>query len=465
MTEASREGGRLLAGLGLAALATAGSVGISRGAYELLLAQARIARRIIPKPTSRPFNGDGIYRPGAAEPEKWRPGIEADLEIMVFGDSLAAGLGAASRAELPGVLLARGVAEESGKRVLLSTKAIVGASSKGLYSQVEAMQIAGGTPDVAVILIGGNDVTAKHGIGSSARRLGEAVRELVDSGAQVVVGTCPDLGVIRPVPQPLRSVMHSWSLRLADAQAAQVRAAGGMPVSLAETLTTELRSRPEALFSADQFHPNSAGYELAAAILLPAVCETLGIWPAEPAESAESAADAPSTGTSSPTSPDAVVTSPLDDDRVRDAQADADPDVTTSNDGHVVEQLLGRLLAFVRRDEGASQTPAVAAVEDDHAPSPFDIPLADSGAPAAGRPAGGPGQGEAKRAAWSFFRRSRFRHPDPVAVDGDDGAADVAGAVASDAAEGDAADDGVDGAAADTASDVDTDTTPADTDR
>lgn len=445
MTEASREGGRLLAGLGLAALATAGSVGISRGAYELLLAQARIARRIIPKPTSRPFNGDGIYRPGAAEPERWRPGIEADLEIMVFGDSLAAGLGAASSAELPGVLLARGVAEESGKRVLLSTKAIVGASSKGLYSQVEAMQIAGGTPDVAVILIGGNDVTAKHGIGSSARRLGEAVRELVDSGAQVVVGTCPDLGVIRPVPQPLRSVMHSWSLRLADAQAAQVRAAGGMPVSLAETLTTELRSRPEALFSADQFHPNSAGYELAAAILLPAVCETLGIWPAEPAESAESAeaaAAAPSTGTASPTSPDAVVTSPLDDDRDRDAQADADPDVTTSNDGHVVEQLLGRLLAFVRRDEGASQTPADAAVEADHAPSPFDSPLADSGAPAAGRPAGETGQGEAKRAAWSFFRRSRFRHTDSVA-----------------------ADDGVDGAAAGTESDVDSDTTPADTDR
>lgn len=410
MTDASQDGGKLLAGLGLAALATAGSYGISRGAYELLLAQARIARRIIPKPTTWPFNGDGIYHPGVDEPEQWHPGAAADIEIMVFGDSLAAGLGASSRAELPGVLLAQGVAEESGHSVLLSTKAIVGASSKGLFSQVEAMQIAGGTPDVAVILIGGNDVTAKHGIGSSARRLGEAVRELVDSGAHVVVGTCPDLGVIRPVPQPLRSVMHSWSLRLADAQAAQVRAAGGVPVSLAETLTPELMSRPEALFSADQFHPNSAGYELAAAILLPAVCETLGIWPVE--DSTPSPTTAPASG--------APVATSLDDDRDRDAQADEDPDVIDSNDGHIVEQLLGRLVAFVRRDEGAAAedggVDATAAAES----SPFDVHLDESGtgttSTATDADTRGAGRGEAKRAASRFFRRSRFRHADPGAA-------------------------------------------------
>ena len=38
-----------------------------------------------------------------------------------------------------GVLIARGLAEESGQRVRLSTKAIVGATSKGLSGQIDAL--------------------------------------------------------------------------------------------------------------------------------------------------------------------------------------------------------------------------------------------------------------------------------------------------------------------------------------
>ena len=380
------EGGRLLVGLGVAALATAGSVGLSRGAYELLMAQARIARRVIPKPTTWPFNGDGIYLPGADAPLENRLGAHADLEMMIFGDSLATGLGASSRAELPGVLLARGLAEESGKSVRLSTKAIVGASSKSLYSQVEASQITGGVPDIALILIGGNDVTAKNGISSSARRLGEVVRMLVDSGAHVVVGTCPDLGVIRPVPQPLRTVMHSWSLRLADAQAAQVRAAGGVPVSLNETLTPEMMSRPEALFSADQFHPNSDGYALAAAILLPAVCSAAGVWPAE-----DGALGAPT-----PSRSDSAPLAVSEDDAEAAANA-------PTNDGHVVKQLLGRLLAFARTGDGRARTTTRS--ED----SPFSQTSAMAMDDASSAVNETPGQTVARRAAGRFFTLSRFR--------------------------------------------------------
>lgn len=261
-----------------AALVAVGTAGVYRGALGLLTQQAKIARTIIPKPTSRPYSGDGLYRPGAVSPEPWRPGMECDVHMMVFGDSLAAGLGADSVHELPGVLLARGLAEESGWDVRLSIKAIVGATSKGLPGQVEAMQIAQGRPDISVILIGGNDITARNAIGPSARRLGEAVTALVNDGSHVVVGTCPDLGIIKPVPQPLRSVMSTLSRRLATAQTAHVRKAGGVPVSLAETLAPEFHRRGESLFSPDRFHPNSAGYELAAGLLLPSVCVALGVW-------------------------------------------------------------------------------------------------------------------------------------------------------------------------------------------
>lgn len=415
---------RMLRGVGVAAVAAVGSVGASRGAYELLAAQARIARKVIPKPTTWPFNGDGLYLPGASAPQTWRLGMHADLELMVFGDSTAAGLGASSREELPGVLIAKGLAEESGQSVRLSTKAIVGASSKGLWSQIEAMQITGGKPDVSVILIGGNDITARNGLSASASRLGEAVQTLVDSGSKVVVGTCPDLGVVQPVPQPLRSIMHAWSLRLAALQAHQVRAAGGIPVPLSETLTPELRDRPDHFFSADQFHPNSAGYELAAAILLPPTLIALEIWD-EDAADGKVAADSEATEVEATGEADTA-----------DAEAAAGEGATeageagksaASNDGTVVQQLLWRLVHVVRPGDSddASGTDSDSPFDTEVFDSHRERALAgadDSAASGSGSHAYRPGplpedrnvsadsaDAEARRAAGRFFRLSRFR--------------------------------------------------------
>lgn len=409
---------RMLRGVGVAAVAAVGSVGASRGAYELLAAQARIARKVIPKPTTWPFNGDGLYLPGASAPQPWRLGMHADLELMVFGDSTAAGLGASSREELPGVLIAKGLAEESGQSVRLSTKAIVGASSKGLWSQIEAMQITGGKPDVSVILIGGNDITARNGLSASASRLGEAVQALVDSGSKVVVGTCPDLGVIQPVPQPLRSIMHAWSLRLAALQAHQVRAAGGIPVPLSETLTPELRDRPDHFFSADQFHPNSAGYELAAAILLPPALIALEIWD-------EDAADGKAT-VDSDTDTDTADTEVATDIEGSTKEGEADKPAT-ANDGTVVQQLLWRLVHVVRpgdSDDASgtdSESPFDTDVFDSHR-ARAEAAADDSAASGSGSHAYRPGplpedrhvsddsaDAEARRAAGRFFRLSRFR--------------------------------------------------------
>lgn len=416
---------RMLRGVGVAAVAAVGSVGASRGAYELLAAQARIARKVIPKPTTWPFNGDGLYLPGASAPQTWRLGMHADLELMIFGDSTAAGLGASSREELPGVLIAKGLAEESGQSVRLSTKAIVGASSKGLWSQIEAMQITGGKPDVSVILIGGNDITARNGLSASASRLGEAVQTLVDSGSKVVVGTCPDLGVVQPVPQPLRSIMHAWSLRLAALQAHQVRAAGGIPVPLSETLTPELRDRPDHFFSADQFHPNSAGYELAAAILLPPTLIALEIWD-------EDAADDTVTADSEVTEVEPAGEADAADAEAATAGEGAaeEGEAGTSaapNDGTVVQQLLWRLVHVVRPGDsddasGAdSDSPFDTEVFDSHRERAL-AEADDSTASGSGSHAYRPGPlpedpnvssdsavAEARRAAGRFFRLSRFR--------------------------------------------------------
>jgi lysophospholipase L1-like esterase len=259
-------------------------------AYRHLMGQAAAARGVIGRNTAKPPEADGVYTAGGGAPEP--ASTPFDLHLMVFGDSTAAGLGCLTAEEVPGVRIARGLAEETGQRIRLSTKAISGATSKGLAGQVDAMFVTGTTPDAAVILVGANDVTKKHSITASARRLGDAVGRLHRAGSVVVVGTCPDLGVVTAIPQPLRTVVRNWGLRLARAQADATRAAGGHPVALADLLAPEFLAAPDMMFSADQFHPSAAGYELAALQLLPVLAEALGAWHGGPVPDAPELSDA-----------------------------------------------------------------------------------------------------------------------------------------------------------------------------
>ncbi|MFT4042083.1 MAG: SGNH/GDSL hydrolase family protein [Gordonia sp. (in: high G+C Gram-positive bacteria)] len=269
---------RALRDVGAAATATAAGAGVSWAAYNVLTWQAQKARTVIPHRTDNAPNGDGIYLPSGDGPLRAGRAATADLHLSVFGDSTAAGLGVDDADDTPGVKLARRLAAQTGHSIRYRNKAIVGATSKGLAGQIDAMIVAGERPDIAVILIGANDVTARNGIRNSAARLGRAVRRLREIDAQVVVGTCPDFGVISAIPQPLRSVLRVWGQRLAARQAAAVRAAGGHPVPLADLLAEEFKAGSDDLFSADRYHPSAAGYELAAAILTPAVLAAIGEW-------------------------------------------------------------------------------------------------------------------------------------------------------------------------------------------
>ncbi len=278
--------------IALAAAALASTASAYVGARNLLTGQADKARQVIPKSWDIPPRADGVYHPGGGPVQKWERGVPFDLHLMIFGDSTATGYGCRVADEVPGVLIARGAAEQFGKRIRLSTKAIVGATSKGLSGQIDAMFVAGPPPDAAVIMIGANDITKPNGIGPSARRLGAAVRRLHAAGAVVVVGTCPDFGVVTAIPQPLRAFTRARGLRLARAQAAAVRAAGGVPVPFSDLLAPEFYKAPDLLFSEDMFHPSAAGYALAAKQLLPALCSVLGEWDGDDALETGSADDA-----------------------------------------------------------------------------------------------------------------------------------------------------------------------------
>jgi hypothetical protein len=99
--------------LALAATATLASTGYV-GVRNLLSGQADQARSVIPKAWDVPPRADGVYAPGGGPVEKWHRGVAFDLHLMIFGDSTATGYGCTSADEVPGVLIARGLAEESG---------------------------------------------------------------------------------------------------------------------------------------------------------------------------------------------------------------------------------------------------------------------------------------------------------------------------------------------------------------
>lgn len=249
-----------------------GSVGLLGAALVALLREeARAARRKVEARTAKedPPSGDGVYGRGRGKP----------IVLAVLGDSSAVGLGVDRAARTPGVLIAAALAEVAERPVRLVRLAVSGAESRDLEEQVD--RALPEHPDVAMIIIGANDVTARTRPSISVRYLADAVRRLKDAGCEVVVATCPDLGTIRPIGQPLRLLARRWSRDLAAAQTVAVVAAGGRTVSLGSLLGPSFAS-DRSLFSPDEFHPSAAGYAAAAAVILPSVADVLGLWPTAP---------------------------------------------------------------------------------------------------------------------------------------------------------------------------------------
>ena len=93
------------------------------------------------------------------------------------------------------------------------------------------------------------------------------------------MGTCPDLGTIRPIPPPLKQVAREWSRRLAAAQTITVVENGGRSVSLGDLLGPEFEAAPALLFGPDRFHPSSDGYQQLASVLIPSCLAALDLLP------------------------------------------------------------------------------------------------------------------------------------------------------------------------------------------
>ncbi|USX53265.1 SGNH/GDSL hydrolase family protein [Lentzea sp. HUAS12] len=187
------------------------------------------------------------------------------MRLCLLGDSIAAGVGSTRREDTLGPLLADRL-RQAGHRVDLDVRAVPGARSADLRAQVRAT----GAVDVAVIVIGANDLTRFVPAQVGAQQLHDAVADLRAKGAEVVVATAPDLSIVSHVPPALRDVVSAASRQYAQAQQQAVIRAGGVVAHVERAVTPRFATDP-SLFAADRFHPSAAGYRAIADALAPAV--------------------------------------------------------------------------------------------------------------------------------------------------------------------------------------------------
>jgi lysophospholipase L1-like esterase len=188
------------------------------------------------------------------------------LRLVVLGDSIAYGTGARSPEDALGPRLTAALAAE-GFDVDLHVLAVPGAVSADLARQVRGAEPLGA--DLAVVVIGANDLARFVPPAQAAASLGAAVTALRSAGARVVVVPAPDMSSVPFVPPAFRAAVRAASVQLQRHQAAATESAGGAVADVAAV--GPLFAADPAMFSADRFHPSSAGYASIAQAVAPAV--------------------------------------------------------------------------------------------------------------------------------------------------------------------------------------------------
>jgi lysophospholipase L1-like esterase len=193
--------------------------------------------------------------------------VTSTLRLVILGDSIGFGTGAARPAEALGPRLGAALTAD-GFDVDLHVLAVPGAVSADLAAQVRRAEPL--APDLAVVVIGANDLARFRPPEQATAELAAATAALRATGADVVVVPAPDMSMVPFVPPAFRSLVRAACTQLQIRQAA-VAEAEGASVAAVSTAVSEAFVADPALFSGDRFHPSSAGYARIAAEVAPTV--------------------------------------------------------------------------------------------------------------------------------------------------------------------------------------------------
>lgn len=196
------------------------------------------------------------------------------VELVILGDSTAAGVGSPALSQSLAVLVADRVAARLGCPVHVVSKGISGArTATVLANQVPLLQTA--KPDVVLIVIGSNDVTHVTAPWTMRRQTTALVEAARKTGqAPVVIGGIPQFRTVPALLQPLRWVTGRYASVLREVQRHAVAQAGATYVDIAALASPRFVGRPESM-SSDGFHPSPVGYGFWADALAPAVADAV----------------------------------------------------------------------------------------------------------------------------------------------------------------------------------------------
>ncbi|WP_244524396.1 SGNH/GDSL hydrolase family protein [Trujillonella endophytica] len=190
------------------------------------------------------------------------------LHLALLGDSIAFGTGTERVEDGLGPRLAVALRAD-GHDVALAVLAVPGAVSADLAAQVR--RAVPGT-DLAVVVVGANDLARMVAPERAATALGEAVRALRAAGADVVVVPAPDMSSLPLVPPALRPVVRAACAELQRRQEEVAESAGARVAAVAAHVSSTFDG-DLSMFAADRYHPSSAGYAAIAAVLVPFVLD------------------------------------------------------------------------------------------------------------------------------------------------------------------------------------------------
>ena len=232
----------------------------------VLRAQAKRLRRLaleMPEPEGL---RSGLI--GQSSPEK------APLSILIVGDSCAAGVGAPTQQEALASRIASALANELDCRVQWHLIAQTGLTSEGLLALLRQTPLP--RADVAIVIIGVNDISNDVPIPIALRRRHEIVRLLIAQSAirWALFPALPEVEKFPLLPQPL-----AWygGFTARQNNALQSRwARHPRRAHMVSHITMNGLMHP-SLMAADGFHPSPALYEKTARRIAKHIA--MKIWP------------------------------------------------------------------------------------------------------------------------------------------------------------------------------------------